>query len=256
MRSLWSGSLSFGLVSIPVKLYSASVDRALSFKLFDKHGNCPVSYTRVCRSNGKEIPFHDIVKGYEYKKGDYIVLNQEDFKKAAPKKTELINILQFSSEADIDPKYYENPYYIEPDKKAAKAYILLREALKKSKKVAIAKFVMRAKEYVAAIKPEGNLLLLHQLRYEDEIREETDLNIPDVKYSKAELDMAQELIKKLSKKFDSGKFKDTYTEELLKVIKAKSKGKKIKTSVKSPYAKNTEMKDLMKLLKQSLEKND
>jgi DNA end-binding protein Ku len=256
MRSLWSGSLSFGLVNIPIKLFSASVDRALSFKLFDKHGNCPVSYVRVCRASGKEVSYEDIVKGYEYQKGDYIVLNEEDFKKAAPRKTDLIQILQFSDMSDIDPKYYEKPYYIEPDKKAAKAYVLLREALAKSKKVAIAKFLMREKEHIAAIRPEGDILVLHQLRYEDEIRKDPDAAIPKSTYSKEELDVALALIKKLGKKFDAGKFRDTYTEELMEVIKAKAKGKKAKVSIKSPYAKTTEMKDLMKLLKKSLEKED
>ncbi|MDB5260411.1 MAG: hypothetical protein JWN37_642 [Candidatus Nomurabacteria bacterium] len=255
MRSLWTGSLSFGLINIPVKLYSASEERALSFKLFDKHGNCPVSYIKVCRDNHKEIPQEDIVKGYEYQKGDYIILDESDFKKAAPKKTDLIDIVQFSDEEDIESKYYEKPYYIEPDKKAGKAYLLLRDALEKSKKVAIARFVMRDKEHIAAIKPDGDVLVLNQLRFRDEIKDTKDLAIPkSANYSDGEFSVATTLIKQLTSKFDPKKFKDTYVDELKEVIEAKAKGKKVKAPAHQKERTDTQMKDLMKLLKKSLEK--
>ncbi len=253
MRSLWSGALSFGLINIPVKLYSAAKDRSISFKLFDKHGNCPVSYVRICRSNHKEVPYEDIVKGYEYQKGDYVVLDDKDFEKASPKKTDQIEIIQFSNWKEIEPMYYEKPYYIEPDKKSVKAYTLLRDALTKSKKVAIARFIMREKEHIAAIVPDGEILVLHQLRYQDEIRQNRDIDVPKTSaHSKSEEDMALALVTQLTKKFDPSKFHDTYTEELEKIIRAKAKGKTIKGPMKSPYAKTTEMKDLMKLLKESL----
>src|SRR5438105_12891179 len=170
MKSSWSGALSFGLVNIPVKLYSATVDRALNFKLLDKHGNCPISYQRVCRESGKEVPHEDIVRGYEYEKGDYVVLDDKDFEHVRSKKSETIDIVHFTDEEEIDAKLYEKNYYIEPDKKSAKAYVLLREALRKTKKVGIAKFVLKNREYVAVIKSDDNMLLLHQLHYSDEIK--------------------------------------------------------------------------------------
>jgi DNA end-binding protein Ku len=254
MRSIWTGSLSFGLVNIPVKLYSAAMERSLSFKLFDKHGNCPVSYMKVCRASGKEVKQSDIVKGYEYEKGDFVILDEKDFEKAKPVKTDLIDIVQFTDEADVDVKYFEKPYYIEPDKKAGKAYALLRDALKESGKVAVSKFIMRQKEYVAVIRPENDVLILDQLRYEDEIRDPTGLDIPKKgSYKKAELDMALSLIRQLTKKYDAKKFKDTYTEELEKVIKAKAKGKRVKVDKDEKAPENTDMKDLMKALQMSLE---
>jgi DNA end-binding protein Ku len=251
MRALWNGTLSFGLINIPVKLYSASLERALSFKLIDKNGNCPISYIKVCRSNHKEVSKEDIVRGYEYQKGDYVVLDENDFKKAAPKKTGQIDILQFSDENEIDKKYFEKPYYVEPDKKSAKAYVLLRDALKESGKVAIASFIMKDKEHIAAVAAEGNILVLNQLRYQDEIRK-PELEIPEGKYSKSELDMAFTLIKKLTKKFDPKKYKDTYTEELEKIIAAKARGKRIKLKEGTPAKTSTEMQDLMKMLRKSL----
>jgi DNA end-binding protein Ku len=255
MKAIWSGSLSFGLVNIPINLYSAAEERTLSFKLIDKHGNCPISYVRVCRSNHKEVPYADIVKGYEYQKGDYVILDEADFKKASPKKTALIDIVQFSDQADIDPIFFEKPYYIEPDKKAIKAYALLRDALHKTKKVAIAKFVLREKEHIAAIKPEGDILVLNQLRYSDEIKKDVDINVPKSDaYGEQELAVAVTLIKQLDKKFDPKKFRDTYTEELREIIKAKAKGKTVPISKEKAPAETSDMRDLMKLLKQSLEK--
>lgn len=254
MRSLWSGSLSFGLINIPVRLYSAAQERPLSFKLLDKHHNCPISYVRVCKENHKEIPYEDIVKGYEYHKGEYVILDAKDFKKAASQKSEVIEIVQFANEKEIDPKYYEKPYYIEPEKRSAKAYALLRDALAGSQKVAIARYVFKEKEHIAAIKPEDKGLILHQLRYQDELRENTELHIPkEGTYSEEELDIAMSLVQQLTKKFDAKKFHDTYTEELKKIIESKAKGRKVKVEETKPV-QTTEMKDLMKMLKLSLEK--
>src|ERR1043165_9604275 len=132
MRPLWSGSLSFGLINVPVKLYSASRARPLNFRLLEKHSQCEIQYKRVCEKNHKEVPYEDIVKGSEYRKGDYVVLTDADFKKAQAKESSTIDIVSFSEEEEIDPQYSEKPYYLEPDKKAAHAYGLLREALEKS----------------------------------------------------------------------------------------------------------------------------
>jgi DNA end-binding protein Ku len=255
MRALWSGSLSFGLINIPVRLYSAAFSRALNFKLIDKHGNCPISYVKVCRANHKEVPYEDIVRGYEYQKGDYVVLDEKDFKKAAPKKSGAIDVLQFSKATDIDTKYYEKPYYIEPDKKSAKAYTLLVDALRESGKVAVASFIMKDKEHIAVIKPEDNILILNQLRYQDEIRK-ADFDIENGKYTKSEMEMALALINKLTKKFDPKKYHDTYTEKLEKIIEAKAKGKRIKVAGKSEAPVDTNMNDLIKMLKQSLNEKE
>jgi DNA end-binding protein Ku len=247
MRALWSGSLSFGLINIPLKLYSASRPRPLNFRLLQKHSQC--------ETNHKEVPYEDIVKGYEYRKGDYMVLTDEDFKKAQAEDSRAIEVVSFSEEEDIDPKYYEKPYYLEPDKKAQRAYSLLRQALQDTGKVAIAKFVMKDRQHLAAIKTEGNVLVLNQLRFEDEIRPPEGLAIPKAgQYPKKELDLAVHLINKLTAKFRPEKFKDTYTDKLLKIITAKAKGKKPPKVGKEQQPKG-EVFDLMAALKASLDKD-
>src|SRR5215213_11790475 len=165
MKPLWSGAISFGLVNIPVNLYSATRERAIQFDYLRKKDLCPVGYLRVCKKTGEEVAYKDIVRGYEYQKGDYAVIEEEDFRKANVKKTQLIDIVDFVEEKEIDSKFFEKPYYIEPDKKANKAYALLRQTLHKTKRVGIAKFVMRSKEHLVMIKAEEDLLLLVQLRF-------------------------------------------------------------------------------------------
>jgi DNA end-binding protein Ku len=228
-------------------------ERALNFRLLDKHGHCPVSYVKVCKNTNKEVKWEDLVKGYEYEKGDFVILTDEDFKKAAPKKTKTIDIVNFVEEEEIPSKYIDKPYYIEPDKKAEKAYVLLREALKRSKKVGLAKFVFKNKEHMAMVKPEGKAILLIQLRFQDEIRSPEDLHLPDkAEYTKKELDIALMLIKQLEEHFNASEYKDTYTDELKKIIEKKAKGKPIKVKGdKEPEP--TDMRDLMNLLKESLE---
>ncbi len=254
MRSIWSGSISFGLINIPVKIYSASEERALKFHLLSKREHCPISYLKVCRSTNAEVPYADIVKGYEYQKGDYVILTDDDFAKVAPRKTKTIDIVNFAEEKEVPSLNIDKPYYIEPDKKAEKAYALLREALKRSKKVGIATWVLRNKERVAMVRPEGNALAIIQLRYADEVRSAEDLHIPDkVAYSKRELDMALMLIKQLSEKFAISNYKDRYTEELQKIIAKKAKGKPIKVAKDEEEPTPTDMRDLMEALKRSLE---
>jgi len=256
MRAIWNGSISFGLVNIPVRLYSASEERALSFHLFDKNDMCPVSYKKVCRDDDKTVDSRDIVKGYELEKGRYVVLDKEDFKRANAKKTETIEIVQFSDLDEIDPKYFDKPYYLEPDRKATKAYALLRDALKKSGKAGIAEYVLRDKEKIGALIVEDEMIVLIQLRYLDEIRDPEDLHIPGKsKYSAKEMEMASTLIDDMARKFEPRKFKDTYTNELLKVIKAKAKGKLKETSVKSPI-QPTDVDDILSALRLSLEEQE
>ena len=253
MRAIWTGSLSFGLVNIPVKLFSASESSAgLSFDMLHKEDLSPIRYARICREDGKELPWEEIVKGYEYQKGDYIVLTDEDFKKAAPEKTQAIDIVEFVDEKEIDLRYFEKPYYLEPDKKAGKPYALLREALTRSGKVGIAKFVMRNRERLAALKPVGKVLVLEQMRFQADLREPAGLNLPEATTEKKEIEMALALIDQLTTHFVPEDFHDTYTEELEEIIESKARGKEIRPA-KAAAVKNTEVKDLMATLKASLE---
>lgn len=253
MRSIWSGSIAFGLINIPVKVYSASEERALTFRMLDKHGHCPISYAKVCRENNKEVPYEDIVKGYEYQKGDYVILTDEDFEKVAPEKTKRIDIVQFTDEQEIPARQIDKPYFLEPDEKAEKAYVLLREALKRSKKVGIATWVMRSKEHVAMVRPDDRALMLINLRYAEEVRDPKKLDLPQKKdYSKQELQMAVSLIDQLEAHYNAAEFTDTYTQELKKIIDKKAKGKPVRVREEAGPVP-TDMRDLMAALKQSLE---
>ena len=253
MRSIWSGSISFGLINIPVNIYSASEDRALKFRMLDKKGNSPISYLKVSKTTRKEVAYDDIVKGYEFQKGNYVMLTDEDFKKASPRKTKTIDIVSFVGESEVPIDHIDKPYYVEPDPKAEKAYVLLREALKKTGKVGIAKWVLRNKEHIAMVRPMDNALELIGLRYKEEIRDSSDLHIPKKgEYSNRELEMATMLIEQLEDHFDAGKFKDTYTEDLKKIIAKKAKGKPIKVAEDAPEA--TDMRDIMEALRRSLER--
>lgn len=253
MRAIWTGSLSFGLINIPVRLYSATEDHALSFDMLHKKDLSPIRYARICKADGKEIPYEDIVKGYQYEDGDYVVLVDEDFKRANIKKTKLIEITDFIDEKEIDPIYYEKPYYLEPGKGADKAYLLLRESLKKSKKVGLARFVLHNREHMATIKPYEQIIVLDQIRYKSEIRNPSSLQAPEqVKTSSQEINMAIKLIDQFTSHFHPEKYHDTYSEELMNIIQEKAKGKKHR-AVKGKEPKVTDMKDIMRLLKDSLE---
>lgn len=251
MRTIWTGAISFGLVNIPIRVYSAVNQQEISFDMLDKKDHAPIRYKKVNDKTGKEVEYKDIVKGYEYEKGEYIIVDQKDFDKVAPEKTKSINILDFVKESEIDSVFFDKPYYLEPDKGAAKAYALLREALQKSKKVGIAEYVMRNRVRMGALKVSGDIILLNQLRYYSEIRKPEDLNLPtDVKLNAKEIDMAIRLIDQLTAKFKPDQYVDTYVDSLKKVIEAKAKGKTIKTTTKK--AEPTKVTDLMAVLKESL----
>ncbi len=253
MRAIWTGSLSFGLINIPVRLYSASKERPLSFKLLEKDTLCPISYARVCKATGKEVKYDDIVKGYEYEKGDFVILLDDDFKKANARMTKTIDIVEFTDETEIDPKYYAKPYFIEPEKRSQKAYVLLRDSLRRSKKVAIAKMVLRNREHIAVIKPDGDALMVNQLRFQDELRDASELALPGKEtYSKKEIDMALSLINQLTEHFNAADFKDEYADQLKRIIDQKKKGKKPTALGQEPEF--TKMTDLMSALKRSLER--
>lgn len=254
MRAVWTGSLSFGLVNIPVRLYGASEERALNFRLLDKNDLSPISYQKVSQSGKKLVSQKDIVRGYEVN-GRYVVLNEEDFKRADARKVETIDIVQFADPKDIEPEYYDKPYYIEPQKKSAKAYALFRDALQKSGRVAIARFVMREKEHVGAISTDGHVLILEQLRYLDEIRSPRGLDVPQKSgYSDHEMQMAIALIDSQTRHFDPKDFKDTYALQLRRLIAEKARGRKPKVPEKEEPVEATDVSEILEMLKKSLEK--
>ncbi|SKA18986.1 DNA end-binding protein Ku [Chitinophaga eiseniae] len=250
MRAIWSGSIGFGLVNIPVKLYSATQDSKLDLDMLDSHGLAHIRFKRVNENTGKEVPWEQIVKGYLYN-DEYVILEDEDYEAASPKKSKIIEIESFVEEVSIDDIYFENPYFLEPAKGGEKAYELLLEALQKTGKAGLSRFVLRTQEHLAVIRPRENYLLLQQLRYEEEIRTSEDLKLPDnVKIAKRELDMAIELIKQYSAEFDISQYKDEYKAELMKIIKAKAGGKK--PVVKKLKVVHTKSDDLFDQLKASL----
>lgn len=252
MRAIWNGSISFGLVNIPVRMYSGSESReGIDLDMLHKEDHAPIRYARICRKDGEEIPWNDIVKGYEYRDGDYIVLTQKELDTLDTKKTQTVDIQQFVDEGDIDIRYFEKPYYLEAVKGGEKAYALLRGALQKSGKLALAKFVLHQREHMAVVKPIGRALVLEQMRYPSDLREPGELKFPTEKeVTEKELEMALKLIKQETKPFIAEDLHDTYTEELEEMIKAKTKGKKVAKRVEP--AEKTSAKDLMGALKASL----
>jgi len=251
MRPLWSGTIAFGLVNIPVSLYSATEEHSLSFNMLHKKDLSPIRYAKYCKAEEVELTKDDIVKGYEYEKDMYVIISDEDFKLALPEKTKSLDITSFAFEDEIDTIYFEKPYILEPGKNAAKAYTLLRDALFDTQKVAIASFVMHNKEHLAAIKPYGRALILHQMRYASEVKDFSQLELPVIKIAPKELDMAAQLIDQLTEPFNPEKYKDNFVEEMLNVIEAKIKKHKIHPKGNVPQA--TVTGDLMSKLKASLE---
>lgn len=249
MRAIWTGAIGFGLVNIPVKLYSAIEESELNLDMLDKKDLSHIRYKRVNEQTGKEVAYEHIVKGYKIE-DKYVVLEEEDFQKAMPEKTKQIEISSFAMEKEIDSVFYEKPYFLEPERSGSRAYTLLLEALRKSGKVALGSFVLRNKESVCIIKPEGNVLVLQKIRFAHEVRKPEGLQIPTDTAKPAEVKMAMSLIDQLSKPFDIEQYKDTYTEKLLEVIDAKAKGKKLsKSNLKVVHSS---AQDLMAQLKASL----
>ena len=250
MRPIWTGAISFGLINIPVKLFSAVEESNLNLDMLDSRDHSNIKFKRVNESTGKEVAYADIVKGYKMD-DSYVILEAEDFEAADAVKTKTIEILNFTLESEIDSIYYEQPYYLEPDKSAAKAYTLLRDAMVATGKVGVTTFVLRNKEGLAILKPYQKVIVLNRIRFEEEIRDTSELKLPPVTKAKTkELQMADKLIDQLTEKFDIAKYKDTYTQKLLKRIKEKAKGKKIKTTkMKVVHDKSA---DLMIMLKNSL----
>ena len=250
MRPIWTGSISFGLINIPVKIFSAVQESSLDLDMLDGKDHSNIKYKKVNENTGKEVVHADIVKGYKID-DSYVILEDTDFEAADAVKTKTIEIINFADEKEIDSIYYEQPYYLEPDKAAHKAYALLRDSLKASGKVGVTSFVLRNKEGLAILKPYEKVIVLNRIRFTQEIKETSTLKLPPVSKTKTkEMDMADKLIDQLTEKFDISKYKDNYTAKLLKIIKNKSKGKKsIMPKMKVVYKQSD---NLMEMLKASL----
>ena len=252
MRAIWTGAIGFGLVNIPVKLYSASQESTLDLDMLDKKDHSKIRFQRINESTGKEVTWKNIVKAYKLQ-GDYVVLDEKDFASANPEKSKIINITSFVDVNEVDSIYFETPYFLEPDKAGEKPYRLLHDALEKSGKAGLGSFVLRSKEHLCLIKPHEDILILNRIRFAEEVRSASELNVPKKgKPTTAEMKMALTLIDQLTAPFDIEKFKDTYSAELMKVIKAKAKGRKIERPVLKVTHRKAE--DLMAQLKASLKK--
>ncbi|MFA7253232.1 MAG: Ku protein [Patescibacteria group bacterium] len=252
MRAIWSGSISFGLVNIPVKLYSAVGDERLDFDMLHRDDLSPIRFARFCRVEEKEVPYEEIVKGFEYEKGRYVVITDEDFERANVRVTHAIVILDFVDQNEIEHKYFEKPYYLEPDKGADRSYALMREALNRSGKIGIGKFVLRNREHLIGLRSEKGILVLEQLRFASQIRKTAGLNKADnIELDEREVEMALDLINRLSRPFKIEEYKDTYTNELKKVIAERISGK-TPSAVGTPPLP-TPVPDLMEMLRKSLE---
>ncbi|WP_185226371.1 non-homologous end joining protein Ku [Chryseobacterium indologenes] len=252
MKAIWNGAIGFGLVNIPVKIYSATETTKLDLDMLDKSDFSNIRFKRVNENTGKEVKWENIVKGF-LMDDKYIVLDEEDYAAASPEKTKILSIDQFVKESEVDSVYFETPYYLEPQKNGENAYRLLLKALEETQMVGIGTFVLRETETIGMIRPyKDNILVLNRLRFNQEIRDYTDLKLPAQKAPKpAELKMAVSLIKQLSQEFDPALYKDTYSDELMKIIKQKAKGKNVKAKKAEP-AKEGKVIDLMAQLKASL----
>jgi DNA end-binding protein Ku len=254
-RAIWSGSISFGLLNVPVKLYSAVSKQTVRFKELREGDGSRIRHKRVAEEDGKEVPYEKIVKGYEIGPDQYVVLTREELEELDPKKTRAIEIQDFVDLDEIDPIYFEQPYYLGPDAGAEKAYALLVQAMKDERKVAVARFVLRNKEHLAAIRPMGNVLTMATMRFADEVTppEQLDGVLPDddVKLDKREVEMAKKLIDSLASDFDAERYRDEYREELLNLIERKAKGESVVVQ-QSEEPKPTKAPDLMAALEESL----
>jgi DNA end-binding protein Ku len=252
MRAIWKGNISFALVSIPISLFSATRKNELSFHYLHKKDMSPVSYKRFCDAENSEVQWEEITRGYEYEKDQYVEITDEDLDKADIELTKTIQIQEFVQENEIDPVYFDKPYYLEPQKGGERAYALMRDALAQSKKVGIAKVVLKSREHLAAVKSVGNMLTLQTMRFSHEIVDAGALNLPaKAEISKKEMDLANTLIDSMSDKFDPNRYKDDYYDKVLGIIQMKVAG--VTPEVPAPKGPGpAKVVDLMEILKQSL----
>jgi DNA end-binding protein Ku len=261
-RAIWKGSIDFGLVNIPVRLYSAENSNRLSFDLLDKRDFSRIRYRRVNETTGKEVPWEDIIKGYEYKKGEYVALSDADFARANVEATQTISITDFVDASAVSPLYYDKPYYLEPLKNGQRAYVLLREVLHDTGKVGIAKVVIRSREHLAMVLAEGPALILELLRFPDELRDASRLDLPKAASkgtatSAQEIKMAERLVESMVAKWQPEKYRDDYRDDLMKIIDQKVESGKTKvvenTMPAAPRAQRGKVIDIMHLLRESVE---
>ena len=252
-RSLWKGSVAFGLVNIPVELHTAVRDNRPRFRMLHAADKSPVSYERVCQREGKPVAWEDLVKGYEYEKGRFVVLTKDDFKAAALEKSNTIQIEDFVEPAAIDDRFFETPYYLLPGKGAARAYALLREAIRKAGRIGIAKFVLREKEHLCAVEAIEDALVLTMMRFDEDLVDTSAFDFPGKSEAPAkEVDMAVQLVEHLAADWDPSRYKDDYQKNIMGVIDAKLKGEKIEVPADRP-ARASNVVDLMARLQQSLD---
>lgn len=258
MRAIWKGAISFGLVNIPVGLYPATRREDVKFKLLRGSDMSPVNYKRVAEADGKEVEWGDIVKGYEYEKGKFIVLKDEDFKRVDIEATQTVDITDFVELEEVNPIYFSKPYYMEPEKGGDKAFVLLRDALKETGKIGIAKVVIKTRQYLAAVKPQGKGLVLELMHFADEIIDEGELKVAESKeVGKKEIAMAKQLIESMTGPWEPEKYKDDYREALLGVIeeKVESGGKALPAGKAVAGRKPTNVIDLVSVLQKSLDES-
>lgn len=253
-RALWKGSVAFGLVNVPVELHPAVRDHRPRFRLLHAKDESPVEYRRVCRKEGKPVAWEDLVKGYEVERGRYVLLTKEDFETAALERSRTVDVLDFVNEVDIDDRFFESSYFMVPSRGAEHAYAVVREALRKSGKVGIGRFILRDVQHLAAVGAVGRALVLTLMRFADELVDPNTLALPDAKIDAREIKLADSLIDHLTSEWEPTKYTDQYQENLMRVIKSKLKGKKPKL-VEPTERRSAEVIDLMTRLRESLERS-
>jgi DNA end-binding protein Ku len=254
MAAIWKGALTFGLVNIPVELRTAVRGDHISFRMLREEDMSAIKYERVAETDGEPVPWDEIVKGYEYEKGKFVVVTDEDFKTAALEASKTIDILNFVSEEEIDPRYFDTPYFLVPAKGAEKSYALLREAIRKTGTVGIGKVIIRQKQHLAGIKVVDDAMVLEIMRFQNELVESDELTFPDSKLVRPqELQMAEQLVNNLAEPFDPSKYRDEYRDNLMRVIKAKVKGKSPKLKAPAREPAESGVLDLMSKLRASLD---
>ena len=252
-RALWKGSLTFGLVNIPIELHTAVRDHRPHFRMLHAKDKSPVRFERVCIRDGQPVAWEDLVKGHEYTKGHFVILTKEDFQAAAVEKTRMVDIIDFVKADEIDDRFFETPYYLVPAKGGERAYALLREAIRDSGRIGVAKFILRDAQHLAAVEAIENALVLSVMRFDDELIDVRQFDFPTAEgVRKPELDMAKALVNSLAAEWDPSKYTDEYRENLLKIIKAKLKGKEVHLEA-AAESRQAEVVDLMERLRRSLE---
>jgi len=254
-RAIWKGAISFGLVNIPIELHTAVRDTRPHFRMLHAKDRSPVRFERVCIRDGHPVAWEDLVKGYEYSRGRFVVLTKEDFRAAAVEKTRTIDIIDFVRSEEIDDRFFETPYYLTPGTGGNRAYALLREAIRESGRVGVAKFILRDTQHLAAVEVIDDAIVLSVMRFADELVDESQLTFPPSKdIRKAELDMARALVNSLASEWDPSKYTDEYRANLMRIIEGKTKGKEVALEA-AEEPRQAEVVDLMERLKRSLERS-